>query len=275
MPASPSSSRRPTSRSPWTTSRMPRARRSTSSGPCSTSTGSTSPRATSPARWSSRNGRSSSASPSTSRWSRRGSNWRGRIGTTPSPWSKNCPRLPHARCVALTVAGTVKLRRGDDGADDDLDEARRLADELGELQRRGPVAAARAEAALLRGDLAAARAIARPEFDEADRLVARSLRAELAYLLRARRRRRSRSRPTTSIRSPSRRAATGGAPPISGEQPDVPTTRPRRSPRAPTRPTCSRRSRSSIASARYRSPAGCAPNCAIAGCGTSRAAPRT
>ena len=94
------------------------------------------------------------------------------------------PEAPHARCVALTVAGTVRVRRGDDGADARLDEARRLADELGELQRRGPVAAARAEAALLRGDLAAARAIARPEFAEADRRTARSLRAELAYLLR-------------------------------------------------------------------------------------------
>ena len=94
------------------------------------------------------------------------------------------PEAPHARCVALTVAGTARLRRGDDGADAALDEARRVADDLGELQRRGPVAAARAEAALLRGDLAAARAIARPEFDEADRLTARSLRAELAYLLR-------------------------------------------------------------------------------------------
>lgn len=93
------------------------------------------------------------------------------------------PEAPHARCVALTVAGTAKVRRGDDGADADLDEAHRVADELGELQRRGPVAAARAEAALLRGDLASARAIARPEFDEADRRVARSQRAELAYML--------------------------------------------------------------------------------------------
>src|SRR4029453_7905831 len=76
------------------------------------------------------------------------------------------------------------LRRGADGADAALEEARPLAGRLGELQRRGPVAAARAEAALLRGDLAAARAIARPEFDEADRLGARSLRAELAHLLR-------------------------------------------------------------------------------------------
>jgi ATP/maltotriose-dependent transcriptional regulator MalT len=46
------------------------------------------------------------------------------------------------------------------------------------------VAAARAEAALLRGDAAAARAIARPEFEEADRRNAVPLRAELAYLLR-------------------------------------------------------------------------------------------
>lgn len=90
---------------------------------------------------------------------------------------------PHAQCVALTVAGTVRVRRGDPGGDAMLDEAWRVAVELGELQRRGPVAAARAEAALLRGDRAAARKIARPEFDEADRLDARSLRAELAYLL--------------------------------------------------------------------------------------------
>lgn len=90
---------------------------------------------------------------------------------------------PHARCVAWTVAGTVRIRRGDAGGDAMLDQAWRVAVELGELQRRGPVAAARAEAALLRGDRAAAREIARPEFDEADRLDARSLRAELAYLL--------------------------------------------------------------------------------------------
>lgn len=94
------------------------------------------------------------------------------------------PGMPHARCVALTVAGTVAARRGAGGADEILDAAHRLADGLGELQRRGPVAAARAEAALLRGDPDAARAIARVEFDEADRREARALRAELAYLLR-------------------------------------------------------------------------------------------
>lgn len=91
---------------------------------------------------------------------------------------------PHARCVALTVEGTVRVRRGDDGGEAILDEARRVAEELDELQRRAPVAAARAEAALLRGDREAAREVARPAFEEADRLDARSLRAELAYLLR-------------------------------------------------------------------------------------------
>ncbi len=94
------------------------------------------------------------------------------------------PEAPHARCVALTVAGIVRLRRGEDRADASLAEAREIAERLGELQRRGPVAAARAEAELLRGDAAAARAIARPEFEEADRRTAIPLRAELGYLLR-------------------------------------------------------------------------------------------
>ena len=94
------------------------------------------------------------------------------------------PQAPHARCVALTVTATVRLRRGDDGVEDALDAARRLADDLDELQRRGPVAAARAEAALLVGRTGEARAAARPAFDEADRRDARALRAELAYLLR-------------------------------------------------------------------------------------------
>lgn len=94
------------------------------------------------------------------------------------------PDPPHARCVALTVIGTVRLRRGDEGVDEALDEAKRLADRLGELQRRGPVAVARAEAALLRGDAAEARAIARPEYEDAVRREAASLRAELGDILR-------------------------------------------------------------------------------------------
>ncbi|WP_394554269.1 ATP-binding protein [Agromyces sp. MMS24-JH15] len=92
--------------------------------------------------------------------------------------------LPHARCVALTVAGTVALRRGDADADAFLEEAERVARELAELQRTGPVAAARAELALLRGDPDAARAFARPAYAEAVDLGSRALRAELGTLLR-------------------------------------------------------------------------------------------
>ncbi|MEI5584190.1 MULTISPECIES: ATP-binding protein [unclassified Agromyces] len=94
---------------------------------------------------------------------------------------------PHARCVALTVGGTVRIRRGNDGALGEamLAEAWRVAEQLGELQRRGPVAAALAEAALLRGDPAGARVVARPVFEEAVRLEATSLRAELGYMLHA------------------------------------------------------------------------------------------
>jgi DNA-binding CsgD family transcriptional regulator len=55
------------------------------------------------------------------------------------------------RIVALVVLGTLRARRGDPGARPLLDEARDLALPTGELQRIGPVAAARAEAAWLVG----------------------------------------------------------------------------------------------------------------------------
>jgi DNA-binding CsgD family transcriptional regulator len=51
----------------------------------------------------------------------------------------------------------VRVRRGDPGAGEVLDEARRLAAATGELQRIAPVAAARAEAAYLAGEPAQAR----------------------------------------------------------------------------------------------------------------------
>lgn len=92
--------------------------------------------------------------------------------------------LPHSQVPALVVSGLAGIRRGNADAEAVLEEARRIADRLGDLQRTGPVAAARAEAALLRGDLADARAIARPVYDEAVRRQASSLQAELASLLR-------------------------------------------------------------------------------------------
>lgn len=60
-----------------------------------------------------------------------------------------------SRIPALVVLGTIRNRRGDPGAMALLDEARTLALRTNEIQRIGPVAAARAEAAWLRGDRAA------------------------------------------------------------------------------------------------------------------------
>jgi DNA-binding CsgD family transcriptional regulator/tetratricopeptide (TPR) repeat protein len=58
---------------------------------------------------------------------------------------------PVPRIVALSVAGLVRARRGDPDAWPLLDEAWALAKPTGELQRVGPAAAARAEAAWLEG----------------------------------------------------------------------------------------------------------------------------
>jgi predicted ATPase/DNA-binding CsgD family transcriptional regulator len=58
-----------------------------------------------------------------------------------------------ARIPALTTLGRVRTRRGDPDVQAVLDEARDRALPTGELQRIGPVAAARAEAAWWRGEL--------------------------------------------------------------------------------------------------------------------------
>lgn len=57
------------------------------------------------------------------------------------------------RVPALNVLARVRARRGDPGIDPLLDEALLLALPTGELQRIGPIAAARAEVAWYRGDL--------------------------------------------------------------------------------------------------------------------------
>ena len=56
------------------------------------------------------------------------------------------------RIPALVALGLVRARRGDPGPHEPLDDALELARTTGELQRLGPVAAARAEAAWLAGD---------------------------------------------------------------------------------------------------------------------------
>jgi DNA-binding CsgD family transcriptional regulator/tetratricopeptide (TPR) repeat protein len=76
------------------------------------------------------------------------------------------PRLAApSRIQPLLVVGRIRARRGEAGAWANLDEARELAAGTGELQRLGPVAVARAEAAWLSGDLAKAQAEVRPAYD--------------------------------------------------------------------------------------------------------------
>jgi DNA-binding CsgD family transcriptional regulator/tetratricopeptide (TPR) repeat protein len=58
---------------------------------------------------------------------------------------------PLARILALAALGLLRARRGDPDQWAPLDEAFALAEATGELQRLGPVAAARAEAAWLEG----------------------------------------------------------------------------------------------------------------------------
>lgn len=59
---------------------------------------------------------------------------------------------PVTRIPAMAVLARIRLRRGDPGATELIDEASELASQTGELQRLAPIAVARAEAAWLRGE---------------------------------------------------------------------------------------------------------------------------
>ena len=72
---------------------------------------------------------------------------------------------PSSRFVALVVAGSVKTRRGDQDARSLLDEAHALATTSGCIVFRGPIHAARAEAAWLAGNAAETVAEARAVYD--------------------------------------------------------------------------------------------------------------
>ena len=95
---------------------------------------------------------------------------------------------PPSRIDALVVLGLVRARRGDPGVWAPLDEALTLGTgtgEPGELQRLGPVAAARAEAAWLEGDPTPARAVVEAALDLVDRTRSYAwLAGELAFWLR-------------------------------------------------------------------------------------------
>jgi DNA-binding CsgD family transcriptional regulator len=90
---------------------------------------------------------------------------------------------PVTMMVALTTLGQVRARRGEPEAGATLDESLALAERDGKLMRLAPVRAVRAEAALLAGDHARARAelqaVRNPVFLRGNRWQ----RAELAWLL--------------------------------------------------------------------------------------------
>ena len=86
---------------------------------------------------------------------------------------------------ALTVLSVVAVRRGQPDAPDLLGRVWELAAGTGEVQRTGPVAAARAEDAWLRGDDQAVRDLTRPVYRVAERLGDLAQQAELAHWLTA------------------------------------------------------------------------------------------
>jgi DNA-binding CsgD family transcriptional regulator len=119
--------------------------------------------------------------------------WRAVILLRRARWAEACevaevvlahPQAsPVSRIQALVALGSVRVRRGEADALDALDEALRLALETAELQRLGPVRAARAEAAWLRGDREAARREAWAGFELAVEHADQALTAELAHWL--------------------------------------------------------------------------------------------
>jgi len=104
-------------------------------------------------------------------------------------WSRACntaalvmgAALAAPRANALMVLGRVRARRGDPDAWLALDQAMEAAAPFGELQRLGPVHAARAEAAWLAGDVETAKAEARAGFRYAEEMHDPYFTAELGF----------------------------------------------------------------------------------------------
>lgn len=70
-----------------------------------------------------------------------------------------------ARVLAVIAAGCVRLRRGEAGAEQLLDEARELGLAMGGMMRIGPMAAARAELAWLKGNKEQMRKELKPAYE--------------------------------------------------------------------------------------------------------------
>ncbi|UPG92203.1 AAA family ATPase [Luteibacter aegosomaticola] len=88
---------------------------------------------------------------------------------------------PVSRIPAMAVLARIRLRRGDEGAIELLDEATELASNTGEIQRLAPVAIARAEAAWLRGETHLADTWVRYAYDMAGELGDRREHGELGF----------------------------------------------------------------------------------------------
>jgi DNA-binding CsgD family transcriptional regulator/energy-coupling factor transporter ATP-binding protein EcfA2 len=92
---------------------------------------------------------------------------------------------PIIRCPALVVLGTIRARRGQDGAAQLVEEAWELAVQLGEAQRIGPAAAALLEVAWLDGNASDVASVVLPAYDNVLRFGRLSPTAEFGYRLRA------------------------------------------------------------------------------------------
>jgi DNA-binding CsgD family transcriptional regulator len=88
-----------------------------------------------------------------------------------------------SQMVVLTVRSQLAVRRGQPEAPDLLDRGWALAARSEEIQRTGPMTAARAEHAWLRGDDSAVRELTRPVYREAARLRNAAQQAELGFWL--------------------------------------------------------------------------------------------
>jgi DNA-binding CsgD family transcriptional regulator/tetratricopeptide (TPR) repeat protein len=92
---------------------------------------------------------------------------------------------PIIRCPALVVLGTIRVRRGRPDGAELLEQAWKMAQQLGEAQRIGPAAAALLEAAWLGENAPTAAALVAPAYDDVRRFGRLSSAAALGYWMQA------------------------------------------------------------------------------------------
>ena len=171
------------------------------------------------------------------------------------------------KCAALTALGRIAVRRGQPEAAALLGSAWDLATRIDEMQRVGPVAAARAEEAWLRGDRDRRARSPCPSTGKPGSSVTWYTRRNSVICLAGRG---SPSRSAAIILTRCRRPGGGGRRLRSGRRPGARTSTPRRWPTVPAPSICSPRSRSPTTSGPGRWPPCCGRGCAPS---ASRASP--